>query len=78
MTGTLFLSCSEFAFVLESLETEFYKQALSKFQSSDFLEAGFSSVEVATEQITTISNDESTHVTALQACVFAILPSLIL
>jgi len=54
-----------FAFVLECLETEFYKQALTKFQSSDFTNAGFSSAEVAIQQITTIQIDESTHVSAL-------------
>jgi len=56
-----------FAFVLESLETEFYKQGLSKFKSSDFSNAGFTSAESAVEEITTIQIDESTHVTALQA-----------
>ena len=66
-----FLSCPDFAFVLESLETEFYKQALAKFQSSDFLSAGFSSADLAVQQVTTIGIDESTHVTALEVCTYS-------
>lgn len=31
----------EFAHVLEQLETEFYKQALAKFEDNDFIAAGF-------------------------------------
>jgi hypothetical protein len=67
--GTPFLSCSGFAFVLENLETEFYKQGLSKFKSSDFSNAGFTSGDSAVEEITTIQVDESTHVTALEVCI---------
>jgi hypothetical protein len=58
-----------FAFVLENLETEFYKQGLSKFKSSDFSSAGFTSAEAAIEEITVIQSDESTHVTALETII---------
>lgn len=57
---------TEFADVLEQLESEFYKQALAKFKDSDFTSAGFSSSQVAVEQFTTIQEDESTHSTVLQ------------
>jgi hypothetical protein len=56
----------EFANVLEQLETTFYSQAMQKFQPSDFTNAGFSSAQVAIEQITAISTDEATHTTILQ------------
>jgi hypothetical protein len=55
-----------FANVLENLETEFYKQGLSKFQSSDYGNAGFASPDGAIEEITIIQSDESTHATALE------------
>jgi len=57
----------KFADVLEQLESEFYQQALSKFQDSDFVSAGFSSSQIAIEQFTAIQSDESTHSTVLQA-----------
>ncbi|KAN0124262.1 Ferritin-like domain containing protein, partial [Russula decolorans] len=65
------LQVLNFAFVLESLETEFYKQGLSKFKSSDFSDAGFTSGDGAVEEVTTIQIDESTHVTALQSILVA-------
>jgi hypothetical protein len=43
---------SEFANVLEQLETSFYGQALSKFQESDFTAAGYTSAQVPIEQFT--------------------------
>ncbi|KAG8729556.1 hypothetical protein FRC10_003809 [Ceratobasidium sp. 414] len=55
----------KFAHVLEQLETEFYKQALAKFQVSDFTNAGFVSATVPVEQFTQIAFDESTHTSAL-------------
>jgi len=64
--GVFDVTLSDFAFVLENLETEFYKQALTKFQKSDFTNAGFSSAEVAIEQFTAIQSDEATHVTAIE------------
>ncbi|KAF8171849.1 ferritin-like domain-containing protein [Pholiota molesta] len=56
-----------FADVLEQLEAEFYTQALAKFQDSDFTSAGFSSSQLAIQQLTAIGADESTHSTVLQA-----------
>jgi hypothetical protein len=65
------LEVLNFASVLEQLETQFYSQALKKFQQSDFTSAGFSSAEIAIEEITVIQNDESTHVTAIEEILVA-------
>ncbi|KAI0317737.1 ferritin-like domain-containing protein, partial [Amylostereum chailletii] len=62
----------EFANVLEQLETEFYAQALKKFVASDFTAAGFSSANIAIEQFTAISIDESTHTTILQETIVSL------
>ena len=51
---------------MEQLETEFYTQALSKFQTSDFISAGFSDASVPVQQFTNIMSDESTHTTVLE------------
>jgi len=67
-TRAAFNHLTEFADVLEQLESEFYKQALAKFKESDFITAGFSSSQVAIEQFTTIQEDESTHSIVLQVC----------
>lgn len=67
-TRAAFNLLTEFADVLEQLESEFYKQALAKFKDSDFATAGFSSSQVAIEQFTVIQEDESTHSTVLQVC----------
>lgn len=67
-TRAAFNLSTEFADVLEQLESEFYKQALAKFKDSDFATAGFSSSQVAIEQFTVIQEDESTHSTVLQVC----------
>lgn len=40
----------EFADVLEQLETQFYTQALAKFQASDFTAAGFADPNVPIQQ----------------------------
>ncbi|KAI0288262.1 ferritin-like domain-containing protein [Russula brevipes] len=61
----------QFAFVLENLETEFYRQALAKFKSSDFNTAGFSSADIAIEQFTAIQFDESSHVSVLETTLIA-------
>jgi Ferritin-like domain len=45
----------EFAHVLEQLETAFYTQALSKFQASDFTNAGFVTAAIAVEQFTQVA-----------------------
>jgi hypothetical protein len=70
-----FLACvlfeprlSEFAEVLENLESTFYQQALSKFQDSDFTSAGFLSSLLPVEQFKVIQADEDAHAKALQVC----------
>ncbi|KAG9099013.1 hypothetical protein FRC06_005730, partial [Ceratobasidium sp. 370] len=55
----------KFANVLEQLETEFYKQALAKFQESDFTAAGFVTASVPVEQFKQIAFDEATHTSTL-------------
>ena len=60
---------AEFANVLEQLETEFYSQALQKFQTSDFTAAGFSDASVPVQQFTNIQFDESTHTTVLDSAI---------
>ncbi|KAI0052594.1 hypothetical protein FA95DRAFT_1241887 [Auriscalpium vulgare] len=62
--GTLLVL--KFANVLEQLETEFYKEALAKFQPSDFTNAGFTSAQIPIEQFTAIASDEATHTTILE------------
>jgi len=59
---------SEFAEVLENLESTFYQQALSKFQDSDFTSAGFLSSLLPVEQFKVIQADEDAHAKALQVC----------
>ena len=72
--GGIDVTCLEFAFVLEQLETEFYKQGLSKFKSEDFMNAGFRSSDIAIEEITVIQQDEATHVTVIEVCVHYLPP----
>jgi rubrerythrin len=55
----------KFANVLEQLETEFYQQALAKFQESDFTAAGFVAASVPVQQFSSIAVDEATHTTVL-------------
>ncbi|EPQ59667.1 hypothetical protein GLOTRDRAFT_71293 [Gloeophyllum trabeum ATCC 11539] len=57
----------KFADVLEQLESQFYTQALSKFQESDFNAAGFSAAQVPIQQFSVIAGDEKTHSTVLQS-----------
>jgi len=57
----LLISPSEFAAVLEQLESQFYAEALQKFSESDFQNAGFSSIQVVQEQITYVSPNLSAH-----------------
>lgn len=59
----------QFANVLEQLETSFYTAAIKKFQVQDFLNAGYTSAEVAVEQLTNIVSDESTHTSLLQSTI---------
>ena len=65
-THTHALMHPEFAGVLEDLESQFYSQALSKFQASDFTAAGFSDPNLPIQQFTAIGGDESTHLTTIQ------------
>jgi hypothetical protein len=51
----------EFADVLNHLENEFYTEALSQFQESDFEEAGFSNSQLATQILQSIAGDEANH-----------------
>lgn len=60
---------TEFADVLEQLESQFYAAGLQQFQSSDYSAAGFTSSQLAIQQITNIQSNEATHDTALQVCV---------
>lgn len=60
---------SEFALTLEQAETTFYEQALSMFQASDFINAGFTSSTVALQEFSTFGLEESIHVSALQVCI---------
>jgi len=57
----------QFADVLEQLESQFYSQALSKFQASDFQNAGFTSSQVPIQLFTGIQLDEASHDVFLQA-----------
>ena len=42
---------SEFAHVLELLETEFYMAAIQKYQAQDFLDAGYVNADVIAQQV---------------------------
>jgi len=66
-TDTADITVATFADVLEQFESQFYAQALSKFQPSDFNAAGFMSAELVAQQFTAIQSDEATHDTVLQA-----------
>lgn len=57
---------TEFAHVLEQLETQFYTQALQKFVPQDFIDAGFSDPMLPIQQFMAIQNDEATHTTVLE------------
>ncbi|KAH8989416.1 ferritin-like domain-containing protein [Lactarius hatsudake] len=66
---TKHLTRLQFAHVLEQLETQFYQQALAKFQPSDFTAAGFTSADIPAQQFTAIQSDEAAHVTALESII---------
>jgi len=57
----------QFADVLERLETQFYTQALAKFQVADFQAAGFSNAGLPVDLFTGIQRDESNHTSAIEA-----------
>ena len=61
---------TEFANVLEQLETQFYTQALQKFQESDFIAAGFTSAQVPIQQFQAIQSDEASHTTVLAVGIY--------
>lgn len=58
-----------FANVLEQLESNFYQAAIAKFQTSDFLAAGYVNADVAVEQLQQIASDEATHESALASAI---------
>lgn len=66
LTFTRSLPHTEFADVLEQLESSFYSEALSKFQESDFTAAGFPNAQLAIEQFVSIQSDEATHSDVLE------------
>jgi len=51
------------------------RTAVKKFQASDFSTAGFSSANIALEEITAIQTDETTHVSVLEVRIRFILCS---
>lgn len=53
--------------MLNQLEEQFYTQAMAKFTSDDITSAGFMSANILLEQLTAISSDESSHISALQS-----------
>jgi hypothetical protein len=55
----------KFAELLEQLETEFYTQALAKFQPQDFTTAGISVPDVAIQNFQSILEHERAHVLVL-------------
>ncbi|CDO74120.1 hypothetical protein BN946_scf185043.g170 [Trametes cinnabarina] len=59
----------KFADVLEQFESQFYQQALQKFQSSDFTSAGFVDAQVPVQQFTAIQSDEAAHATVLESTI---------
>jgi len=60
-----------FADLLEQLEANFYQQALSQFQPSDFTNAGFTSSSIPIQELTAIGSDEATHVSTIGAALTA-------
>jgi len=62
----------EFANVLEQLESQFYSQALTKFQAADFQAAGFNNTNLPVELFTSIQSDESTHASVIASALVAL------
>lgn len=58
--------------MLERLETQFYTQALAKFQDSDFTSAGFGNINVPKEVFSNILSDESTHSSVIESTLVSI------
>ena len=59
--------------MLEQLETEFYAQALKKFQPGDFTGAGFNDAQLVADQLVIIAGDEATHTTVLEVAMLTFL-----
>jgi len=57
----------QFAEVLNQLESQFYVEALQKFQDADFSAAGFSVTDVPKEIFKNIQSDEQSHIDFLRA-----------
>jgi hypothetical protein len=62
----------KFAHVLELLETDFYKQALAKFQPQDFVDAGIAVPEIAIQNFQAILEHEAAHTQFLEAALQAV------
>ncbi|GAA5825444.1 hypothetical protein JCM11251_006986 [Rhodosporidiobolus azoricus] len=64
----------QLAFVLENLESLFYKQALERFPAEKMVEAGLSEwqASVILEQVKVIEKDEDSHVKALEGAIVAL------
>lgn len=71
-TDAASLTVLQFAQVLESLENEFYSQALQTFTDQDFVNAGFSAASIPTQIIQSISNDEASHLKFLNSGISAL------
>ncbi|OBZ71829.1 hypothetical protein A0H81_08226 [Grifola frondosa] len=69
MQNDTIILLSEFAEVLEQFESQFYSQALSTFQDSDFISAGFVDAQVPIEQFVSIQIDESSHASTLEVAI---------
>ena len=63
---TYCLSITDFAHTLELLETEFYRQALAKFNDVDFTNAGFVSAQIPAQLFQVIESDEAAHAAFLE------------
>ncbi|KAG9050868.1 hypothetical protein FS837_001522 [Tulasnella sp. UAMH 9824] len=62
----------QFADVLERLETEFYSQALAKFQDPDFTSAGFGNTAIPKELFSTIAGDEAAHTSIIDSTLISL------
>jgi hypothetical protein len=63
---TVLTSTTEFADVLEQLETQFYQQAIQKFNASAS-SVGFADPNLLLQQLTAIQSDEATHASVLES-----------
>jgi hypothetical protein len=63
------ISVFKFAQVLEQLESQFYTQALAKFQDADFQAAGFTSSQIPSQLFSGIQGDEAAHTSFLETAI---------